>query len=129
MMELKQVKEVMKKYGRAWENKDTDLLLECFAEDGIYQESPLSKPIRGKQEIRQFWEQAVVKDTKDIEFTLKDCYVSKDGKTGFAEWECKNTHKWRKDGKWRRGHMAGIMLLKLKGGKISHLNEYWNTKT
>jgi ketosteroid isomerase-like protein len=28
----------------------------------------------------------------------------------------------------KRHHMVGIMLLKIRGGKITHLNEYWNTK-
>lgn len=116
-------------YGKAWENQDSDLLLECFTKNGIYQESPLTKPYRGHKEIKKFWDHIVKKNTKNITFKLGKCYVSKDGKTGFAEWECKNDHKWEHDGKWRKDHMVGIMILKLKGNKISYLNEYWNTKS
>ena len=116
------------KYGRAWETQDSDLLLDCFTKTGIYQESPLAKPYKGHAAIRKFWNKAVCKDTENIRFILGKCYVSRDGKTGFAEWECKNYHKWKKDGRWRRGHMVGIMVLKMRGDKIAYLDEYWNTK-
>ena len=110
----------MKKYGAAWENQDTDLILECFTKKGIYQESPLAKPYCGHNAIGKFWNQIVKKDTSKIKFTLGKCYVSKDGKTGFAEWECKNTFKGKKN------FMVGIMILKMRGDKITYLNEYWN---
>lgn len=127
-MDIKLIKEVMKKYGSAWEKQDSELILKCFTKKGIYQESPLAKPYRGHREIKKFWDKIVVKNTKNIQFRLVKCYVSKDGKTGFAEWECKNYHKRRNKRKWRKGHMVGIMILKMKGNKISNLNEYWNTK-
>lgn len=121
-MNVKQIQKVMRKYGRAWETQDSTLLLECFTKNGWYQESPINKPYRGHFEIRKFWETVICRDTKDIKFALKNCYVSDNGKIGFVEWECRNTYRGEKQ------HMAGIMLLKMKGSKISHLNEYWNTK-
>ena len=119
-MNIKQIKEVMKKYGKAWENQDTELILDCFTKKGIYQESPLAKPYRGHKEIKKFWDNVVVKDTANITFRLGKCYVSEDRKTGFAEWECKNIYKKKKN------YMVGIMILKMKGDKIDYLNEYWN---
>src|SRR3989344_7075919 len=107
-MNVKQIEEVMKKYGKSWETKDSDLILECFTKTGIYQESPLSKPYRGHNEIKKFWDKVVLKSTKNIKFKLIKCYVSKDGKIGFAEWECKNNYK------GERNHMVGIMILKMK---------------
>lgn len=127
-MDKKQIKGVMKKYGKAWENRDIKLLLSIFTKDGIYQESPLARPYKGYKQIRDFWNYSVVNNTNKIKFKLGKCYVSNDGNTGFAEWECKNTHKWKKDGKWTKDSMVGIMILKMKGDKISYLNEYWNTK-
>ncbi len=121
-MNLQQIKQVMKKYGKAWERQDSHLLLECFTKNGIYQESPLAKPYKGHQEIKKFWDKVVRKETKDIRFKLGRCYLSSDAKTGFAEWRCKNQHGEEKH------HMAGIMLLKMKHDKISYLNEYWNTR-
>jgi len=121
-MKIDHVRKVMKKYGKAWEKQDTKLLLSCFTTDGIYQESPLAKPYRGQKEITSFWNKIVCKETTKIKFKLKKCYLSYDGKTGFAEWECWNIQRYEKH------HMTGIMILKMKGDKISHLNEYWNTR-
>ncbi len=121
-MNLKQLRQVMQKYGRAWEMQDSELILDCFTKDGIYQESPLAKPYRGYKEIKSFWDKVVKKETRDIHFKLKKCYLSRDRKIGFAEWECKNRHGREKH------YMAGIMLIQMKGGKISSLNEYWNTR-
>jgi ketosteroid isomerase-like protein len=119
-MKIQQIKKVMKKYGEAWENQDTDLILECFTKNGIYQESPIAKPYKGHKEIAKFWNKEVVKNTSRIKFKLGKCYVSEDGETGFAEWECKNYFK------GEGNHMVGIMILKMKGDKITYLNEYWN---
>ena len=121
-MKIQQIKEVMRQYGKAWERQDADLLVSCFTPNGIYQESPLSKPYKGHKEISAFWNKTVVKETKNVRFKLGKCYVSEDNGTGFAEWRCNNTHHGKKHS------MAGIMVLKMKGDKISYLNEYWNTK-
>jgi len=121
-MKVEDVQNIMKKYGLAWETQDAKLILECFTEDGIYQESPLSKPYKGHKEIKNFWEKIVIKETSRIRFDLKRCYVSKDGETGFAEWECRNIQDFEEH------HMVGIMVLKMEGNRISYLNEYWNTK-
>ena len=121
-MDIQQIRRAMIKYGKAWETQDSKLILECFTEDGIYQESPLAKPHIGHNEIKKFWETTMAETGKEIKFTLGECFVSKDGKTGFAEWECKNIHE------GKRHHMIGIMILKMKGPKISYLNEYWNVK-
>ncbi|MDD5700177.1 MAG: nuclear transport factor 2 family protein [Candidatus Nanoarchaeia archaeon] len=110
----------MKKYGKAWENQDVNLILECFTINGVYQESPLAKPYKGHKEIAQFWKKEVVNNTKDIKFKLKKCYLSENKQIGFAEWDCINVYCGQKE------KMVGIMLLKMKGDKITYLNEYWN---
>ena len=127
MMEIKDIEKVMKKYAKAWEKQDAKLLLSIFTKNGIYQESPLSKPYKGHKQIVKFWEECVIRDTSKIKFKLGKCYISADKKTGFAEWKCKNTHRWKKDGKTTKDYMVGIMIVKMKGDKISYLNEYWNT--
>lgn len=119
-MNVKQIKEVMKKYGKAWENRNTELILDCFTSNGIYQEIPLRKPYRGHKAIKNFWDEVVVKDTARVKFKLGKCFVSEDGKTGFAEWTCENIYRKEKN------FMVGIMILKMKNDKITYLNEYWN---
>ena len=127
-MDLLQIKNVMKKYGVAWEKQDTALLLDCFTKNGCYQESPIAKSYNGHKQIKKFWDEIVVRDTKNIKFKLGKCYLSNDCKTGFAEWECTNDCVANTNREWRKGHMVGIMILKMKGNKITNLNEYWNTK-
>lgn len=80
----------------------------------------MRKPYKGHKEIKKFWDNIVVKDTSEIKFKLGKCYVSKDGKTGFAEWVCDNVFRGKKN------IMSGIMILKMRGDKITYLNEYWN---
>jgi len=121
-MEIREIREVMNKYKKAWENQDSNLILECFTKKGVYQESPLAKPYRGHKEIRKFWNKEVINKTKNIKFKLGKCYISKDKKIGFAEWKCENIYKGEKN------IMVGIMILKMKGNRISYLNEYWNSK-
>ncbi len=120
---------MIKKYKQAWEQQDSNKILECFATNGIYQESPLAKPYIGHSEIKNFWDNDVKKTAKDIKFTLGNCFISKDTKTGFAEWKCKKLQYFASDKKWKRTHMVGIMVLKMQDSKITYLNEYWNTKT
>ena len=84
-MNIKQIKAVMKKYGDAWEKKDTDLILECFTKTGKYQESPLAKPYVGDKAIAKFWDSIVVKNTRKIKFKTGKRYLSKDEKTELDE--------------------------------------------
>ena len=128
-MNIKQIKEVMKKYKKAWEEQDSNLILDCFTKKRIYQESPLAKPYAGHKEIKKFWNNIVVNNTKNIHFESGKCYVSNDEKTGFAEWTCENEHRENAKSKWKKGYMVGIMILKMKESKITYLNEYWRTKT
>lgn len=127
-MKIEEVKNVMKLYKKAWENQDTSLILDCFTKNGVYQESPLAKPYKGHPEIEKFWNEIVVKNTKNIKFKIGKCYISNDNKTGFAEWECINDFRENSKSKWKKGRMVGIMILKMKGNKITYLNEYWKTK-
>ena len=98
----------MQIYEKAWEKQDCKLILKCFTKNGVYQQSPLEKPYRGHKEIEKFWHEVVCKETHNIKFRLKKCYISADRKTGFAEWECKN--------RWlgKKQSMAGIMILKMR---------------
>jgi len=128
-MELTDVKKIMQKYKLAWEKQNTQLILDCFTKNGVYQESPLAKPYKGHKEIARFWKEVVVQNTKNIKFNLKKCYLSSDKKVGFAEWTCKNENRQDKNHAWKKEFMTGIMILKIKDSKIIYLNEYWKTKS
>jgi limonene-1,2-epoxide hydrolase len=44
---------LIRRFIAAWERRDTDLIVSCFADDGIYHSVPLT-PIVGKPAIREF---------------------------------------------------------------------------
>jgi limonene-1,2-epoxide hydrolase len=44
---------LIRRFIAAWERRDTDFIVECFADDGVYQSMPL-EPIVGKDAIRKF---------------------------------------------------------------------------
>ncbi len=64
-MKVKQIRQVMKKYGKAWKNQDTSLILDCFTENGVYQESPLRKPCTTKVKGEGFSSEVILKDAKE----------------------------------------------------------------
>lgn len=53
-MDLKKLKNIMKKYGEAWEKQNSELLLEIFDKDGTYQVTPFEKPIKGYVAIKKY---------------------------------------------------------------------------
>lgn len=45
--------DLVRRFIAAWERRDTDFIVDCFADDGIYHATPLD-PIAGKEAIRAF---------------------------------------------------------------------------
>ena len=43
--------DLVRRFIAAWERRDTDFIVDCFADDGIYHATPLD-PIAGKEAIR-----------------------------------------------------------------------------
>lgn len=44
---------MIREFLAAWERRDTDFIVDCFADDGVYHSVPLT-PITGKSAIRDF---------------------------------------------------------------------------
>lgn len=121
-MELNQLKNIMKKYGEAWEKQNPNLLLKIFNKDGTYQVTPFEKPLKGHVAIKKYWIKYPQKDQKNIKFKLGQCGVYNG--TGYAE--CASSFDQFSSGKfikWR-----GIIIITLKNNKIKSLREYWQTK-
>ena len=71
-------------YGRAWERRDLDAFVACFAEDAVYHRGPWSEPLRGHDEIRARTEQAVSRQD-DVRFGHEPLAITPDGR-GLARW-------------------------------------------
>ena len=42
-------------YGKAWEERDPEAAAALYAEDGTYQVTPFSEPLRGRKAIFEYW--------------------------------------------------------------------------
>lgn len=119
-MKLLELKNIMKKYGRAWETQDPDLLLSIFDKNGIYQVTPFEKPIKGYRAIRNYWIKYPKKDQQNTKFKLGPCAVYHG--SGYAEW----TSKFYQTSSRKSVELRGIIIITLKNQRIKSLHEYWH---
>jgi len=121
-MNINQVKKVMKKYKRAWEEQDADLILECFTKKCNLSRKPISETLLWASRNKKILDQSCCEKSERYKFRIGKCYLDNERKIGFAEWETYMVMK------GKTHHLTGIMLLKMKGDKITYLNEYWNSR-
>jgi ketosteroid isomerase-like protein len=112
-------------YGRAWERKDTDGFLGCFADDTAYAWGPWGDPLRGHDAIRLRFEQAV-STQENIRFGHEPLAITPDGR-GVARW-------WVSiDGRDEKGTVEedeGVFLVTLgDDGRCTEFREWWNSRT
>ena len=79
------------KYGRAWVGSDPDLVLTLFADMATYRETPFDNPMRGRREIRAYWQKYAVEAHENIEFASQVWAVRDD--TAIAGWQACYTQK------------------------------------
>ena len=103
----------------AWEQQDPQKILTIFLEDAIYHERVLEKPMRGHNEIAQYWQNKVVEGQRDIKFKLLNLYI--DAPTAIAEWEVFFLDTVQGVNR----HMKEVAILDIEAGKIRALREYW----
>ncbi len=46
--------EIMRRFLALWATRDAEAMVECFAEDGVYDNEPFKKPMVGREAIRQW---------------------------------------------------------------------------
>jgi len=111
-------------YGRAWERRDVNAFVACFAEDAVYQWGPWSEPLRGHDEIGAQTEQAVSRQD-GVRFGHEPLAITPDGR-GIARW-------------WVSMHVPaegtieedeGIFLVTLGAdGRCTDFREWWNSRS
>ena len=115
-------------YERAWETRDSDLIVSLFAPDGTYQETRFKPPFIGHAGIRGYWDADVVGRQRDIEFSFTLWAV--DGALAYAHWQAAFT-----DLKMNaRRHLDGVFRLTFTergptGLLCRSLDEWWNITT
>lgn len=107
-------------YGKAWENRDPELIVTIFTEDATYNDPKEPENI-GREAIRQYWVTKVIGEQDDIKFDLRHLWV--DGDTVIAEW-----HATFKDVKRNiLIDMIEVAIFTVQGDKFSSLREYYKT--
>ena len=78
-------------YGRAWVNGDPDQVVTLFSDTATYRETPFDDPMRGRREIREYWQKNAADAQEDVEFASQVWAVGND--TAIAGWQARFTEK------------------------------------
>ena len=85
------VQKWLDEYGRAWVNGDPDHVVTLFSDTATYREAPFDAPMRGRHEIRDYWQKGAADAQEDVEFASQVWAVKND--TAIAGWQSRLTEK------------------------------------
>ena len=85
------VQDWLDEYGRAWVESDPGLVVTLFTDTATYRETPFDIPMRGRREIRAYWQKYAVETHEDIEFSSQVWAVR--NATAMAGWQARYTLK------------------------------------
>ncbi len=113
-------------YGRAWVNGDPDHVVTLFTATATYQETPFDDPMRGRHEIREYWQSGAADTQEDVEFASQVWAVKND--TAIAGWQARFTQK----PSGARVELDGIFRLVFSEEqgtlRCTILQEWWHSK-
>ena len=85
------VQDWLDEYGRAWIDGDPDRVVVLFSDTATYRETPFDKPMRGRREIREYWQEGAADAQENVEFMSQVWAVVDD--TAIAGWQARFTEK------------------------------------
>lgn len=109
-------------YGKAWMQRNPDLINDLFSKDATYSEKPFSPPFEGIKNISKYW-QGICQTQKEISFDFQ--IISIVGNTGIAHFEASFVRS------------PGNVKVKLDGvfkvvfnseNKCLHFSEWWQSQ-
>jgi hypothetical protein len=117
---LKNFDQWLTKFGAAWQAQDPHLVLDLFAGEIVYYESPHLKPAKGKGEVMRLW-QDVPNNQSDVTFKHQVLAVNKN--IGIIHWQASlNWHATNK-----RMHLDGIFVIKLDDSNLCTEFRQWES--
>ena len=108
-------------YGRAWETKDSDLIVSIFTDDATY-DDPHEPVNDGREAIRAYWVSKDIGEQDKIRFSLRNVWV--DGDTVIAEWDATFNDVPRR----LAIEMTEVAIFGVRDGKFSSLREFYKTR-
>ena len=125
-MKEQDVQNWLDEYGRAWIDSDPDRVVALFSETATYRETPFDAPMRGRQEIREYWQDAADAQ-EDVEFASQVWAVGND--TAVAGWQARFT---RTDSSGARVELDGTFRLVFSNEpgalQCTILEEWWHSR-
>lgn len=112
--------ELLNIYGKAWVERDPELILTVFTTDATYND-PREKENQGHEGIRAYWVSKVVNGQKDIHFELLNLWV--DGDAVIVEWKAQFIDTIRN----LRIDTTEVGIFTVRDGKFSALREYYKS--
>ena len=85
------VQDWLDEYGRAWVDGDPDRVVMLFSDTATYRETPFDKPMKGRREIREYWQEGAADAQESVEFVSQVWAVGND--TAIAGWQARFTEK------------------------------------
>lgn len=115
-------RKIVNTYGKAWVERDPELVVTIFCEDGEYGEYLLKCSHKGHLAIKAHWQKKVVEEQSEIKFELLNLFV--DGDTFIAEWDAvffSNVEN-------KTIHLEQVGIFEMIGDKVKRLREYWHSE-
>jgi SAM-dependent methyltransferase len=112
--------DVVERYLRAWRCRDPELLTTVFAADAVYADKPFHEPLKGIEQIKEYWRREVA--TQD-QLEIKIQKVAYAADSAFVEWFV----TFRRDQlDWT---LAGALILEVdrQSSLVTELREYYRT--
>ena len=105
-------------FGKGWEKAKVEAMLEVFAPDAAFQESPFETPLAGLEAIRGYW-QDVPYAQSEITFTSGEIFAA--GPWFSTEFRC--VYRRRRTGEWVDAR--GAIFCETNGEKVTEMRMYW----
>lgn len=107
-------------YGRAWEEQDPGAAVGLFTEDAEYHETPFQRHMRGREEIRGYWNTGSERQ-RDVRF--RHDVLALEGDRAIVHWWAWYVATASEE----PTRLDGIFLLRFEeGGLCSSLREWWH---
>jgi ketosteroid isomerase-like protein len=108
-------------FGRGWSRAKVDVMMEVFAPDASFLETPFSEPLKGIDAVRGYWTDVPLHQA-EITFTSGEIFTV--GPWFATEFKC--TFRRRRTGEWVDAR--GAIFCETNGEKITEMRMYWDRR-
>jgi hypothetical protein len=114
-------RELVDTFARGWAKGQLDLILQVFATDAVFIETPFAEPLSGTEAIRKYWSDVPYHQS---EITVSTGEVFLAGPWFSAEFKS----VFRRPAYRRLGRGAGSDLLRDRWREVSEMRMYWHRR-